>query len=221
MCLFRDCICTHDRHSYVTSGTEGPNVYYNCRSEISYNDSGPHAAWSTGILYDNLWTDGWLYVRDRGKSGDGHGWAGANHVFWNCTVADYKGREGQGRLICQSPWASAKNYCVGCLGHEYSIHEERVYTGGSWEDGSGGNLYDWCRENIPGYDGRPHGEWYPYREKGKNIAGGEKVYLPDNNAAQTLSWWPLFTKSTFANSHSLYLSQLEDRLERGEFVFNM
>ena len=32
MCLFRDCICTHDRHSYVTAGTEGPNVFYNCRS---------------------------------------------------------------------------------------------------------------------------------------------------------------------------------------------
>ena len=96
-----------------------------------------------------------------------------------------------------------------------------MYTGGSWEDGSGGSLYDWCRENIPGYDGRPHGEWYPYREKGKNIKGGTKVFLPDDNAAQTLSWWPLFTKSTFANNHSLYLSQLEDRLERGEFVYNM
>lgn len=220
MILFKDCVCTHDRHSYVTSSTEGPNVYYNCRSEISYNDSGPHAGWSTGILYDNLWTDGWLYVRDRGKGGDGHGWAGANHVFWNCTVANYKGYEGLGRLICQSPWASAKNYCVGCLGHEFSIHEERVYSGGSYEDGSGGNIYDWCRENIPGYDGRPHGEWYPYRPKNQNITGGEKVYLPDAEAAEACSWWPLLTKDNYANSHSLYLSQLEDRLDRGVYLMS-
>lgn len=221
MCLFRDCVCTHDRHSYVTSSTEGPNVFYNCRSEISYNDSGPHAGWSTGILYDNLWTDGWLYVRDRGKSGDGHGWAGAEHVFWNCTIANYKGYEGLGRLICQSPWASAKNYCVGCLGHEFSIHEERVYSGGSYEDGSGGNIYDWCRENIPGYDGRPHGEWYPYRPKNQNITGGEKVYLPDADAEAACTWWPLLTQSSYANSHSLYLSQLEDRLGRGVFLMNI
>ena len=221
MCLFRDCVCTHDRHSYVTSSTEGPNVFYNCRSEISYNDSGPHAGWSTGILYDNLWTDGWLYVRDRGASGDGHGWAGAEHVFWNCTVANYRGVEGYGRLICQSPWASAKNYCVGCLGHEFSIHEERVYSGGSYEDGSGGNIYDWCRENIPGYDGRPHGEWYPYRPKNQNITGGEKVYLPDADAEAACTWWPLLTQSSYANSHSLYLSQLEDRLGRGVFLMNI
>lgn len=220
MILFKDCVCTHDRHSYVTSSTEGPNVFYNCRSEISYNDSGPHAGWSTGILYDNLWTDGWLYVRDRGKGGDGHGWAGAEHVFWNCTVANYRGVEGMGRLICQSPWASAKNYCVGCLGHEFSIHEERVYSGGSYEDGSGGNIYDWCRENIPGYDGRPHGEWYPYRPKNQNITGGTKVYLPDADAAAACSWWPLLTKDNYANSHSLYLSQLEDRLGRGVYLMS-
>ena len=221
MILMDGCICTHDRHSYVTSGTEGPNVYYNCRSEISYNDSGPHAAWSTGILYDNLWTDGWLYVRDRGKGGDGHGWAGANHVFWNCVVADYRGREGQGRLICQSPWASAKNYCVGCIGYEYSLHEERVYTGGSWEDGSNPTFSDWCTDNIPGYDGRPHGEWYPYRPKAQNITGGTKVYLPDPEAEAACPWWPVMTKTSFANSHSLYLSQLEDRISRGVLLTNL
>ena len=136
-------------------------------------------------------------------------------------MADYKGREGQGRLICQSAWASAKNYCVGCIGYEYSLHEERVYTGGSWEDGSNPTFSDWCTDNIPGYDGRPHGEWYPYREKGKNITGGAKVYLPDPEAEAACPWWPVMTKTTFANNHSLYLSQLEDRLARGIFLTNL
>ncbi len=217
MILYRDCVCTHDRHAYVTSATEGPNVFFNCKATTNYNDLGPHHNWSTGMLYDNVYTDGWLYVRDRGKSGDGHGWAGANHVFWNCEVANYQGVVGQGRLICQSPWESAKNYCVGCIGYEYSFHEERVYHGGGW-DGTVGDVYDWCRENIPGYDGRPHGEWYPERPKGQNITGGTKVYLPDAEAAAKFSWWPELSKDSYAGNHSLYLTQLEDRLDRGIFL---
>ena len=219
MCLFSGCVCEHDRHAYVTSATEGPNVFYDCKATTNYNDLGPHHNWSTGMLYDNVYTDGWLYVRDRGKSGDGHGWAGANHVFWNCDVANYHGVIGQGRLICQSPWASAKNYCVGCRGYEYSFHEERVYHGGGW-DGTVGDVFDWCRANIPGYDGRPHGEWYPERPKGQNITGGEKVYLPDADAAAKYSWWPELSKTSYSNNHSLYLTQLEDRLSRGIFLSN-
>jgi hypothetical protein len=39
--------------------------------------------------------------------GSGHGWAGANQVFWNC-----KGKEAS----VQSPWVSAKNYNIGFIG---------------------------------------------------------------------------------------------------------
>ena len=41
------------------------------------------------------------------NGGNGHGWRGANFYLWNCT-AEY--------IVCQSPWASAKNYAVGCVG---------------------------------------------------------------------------------------------------------
>ena len=50
-------------------------------------------------------TDDGLVVKDAANSGTGHGWQGANMVFWNCT-ASY--------ITCQSPWASAINWSVGC-----------------------------------------------------------------------------------------------------------
>lgn len=219
MVLFTGCKCEKDRHACVTSGSQGPIVYHNCRCTTNFSDLGPHQHWSTGVLYDNVYTDGWLYVRDRGPSGDGHGWAGANHVFWNCTV-EYGGSPASrsaGRLICQSPWASAKNYCIGCYGREQSVYEERTYTGGGYSDpDEGAKYYDWCRNNIPGYDGRPMGEWYPAREK--KSTGGEKVYLPDSTAEGQFDWWPEFTLKSFSNNASLYECQLEDRISRGVFL---
>ncbi|MCQ2395435.1 MAG: DUF4955 domain-containing protein, partial [Kiritimatiellae bacterium] len=73
----------------------------------AWSDFGPHHRWATGCLYDNVKTDGALNVQDRGSAGSGHGWAGANFVLWNCTART---------LVCQNPWASAQNWCVGCTG---------------------------------------------------------------------------------------------------------
>lgn len=219
MVLFTGCKCEKDRHACVTSSSRGPIVYHKCTCTDNFSDLGPHQRWSTGVLYDNVYTDGWLYVRDRGPSGNGHGWAGANHVFWNCTV-EYGGSSKDitnGRLICQSPWASAKNYCIGCYGHEMSQKEERTYTGGGYNDPEEGAKYhDWCRDNIPGYDGRPMGEWYPARQKDER--GGEKVYLPDAFAAAQFEWWPQLTLTEFKNNMSLYECQLQDRMASGQIL---
>jgi len=62
-----------------------------------------------GTLYDMVETDGGINVQDRGASGTGHGWAGANQVFWNCAGAS---------SICQNPWVSAKNYNFGFIGEK-------------------------------------------------------------------------------------------------------
>ena len=55
--------------------------------------------------YDNV-ACGDLNVQWRGRSGTGHGWAGANTVFWNCRA---------GSIDCQKP-PTANNYCIGCTG---------------------------------------------------------------------------------------------------------
>lgn len=113
LCLVRNCHCEYDRHQYVTGKTaSGPNVFYRSNSTNAINDAGPHQRWAMGILYDNIVTDGQLKVQDRGQMGSGHGWAGVNHVFWNCTATN--------GIVCQSPWVSGQNWCIGCIGKKIS-----------------------------------------------------------------------------------------------------
>ena len=83
MNLFQRCYGRKGRHTFVTgSRVSGPNVYLDCTSIEADNDSGPHHRWATGTLYDN--TQGYqLHVQNRKNSGTGHGWAGAQNMFWN------------------------------------------------------------------------------------------------------------------------------------------
>jgi len=106
MNLVANCHCRHGRHDYVTAvRVAGPNVFTNCTAEKTHNDIGPHQRWAMGILYDNIKTTGIINVQDRGDWGSGHGWAGVNHVLWNCKA----------RHICvQNPWVSGQNYCIAC-----------------------------------------------------------------------------------------------------------
>ena len=76
------------RHDYaLASRTAGPNAFVDCSGELSTAISEPHHRWATGVLYDNVMVSGTRAViatLNRGTSGGGHGWAGANSVFWNC-----------------------------------------------------------------------------------------------------------------------------------------
>jgi len=83
----------------------GPNVFLDCVADTTHSDSGSHHRWATGTLYDNI-RCGQLNVRNRGRSGTGHGWAGANQVFWNCRAS---------KIICDR-LPTASNWAVGCTG---------------------------------------------------------------------------------------------------------
>ena len=108
LCLVRDCTCEYDRHGFATSKlTAGPSVFLNCTMYNAEQEAGPHQKWATGFLFDNVVTDGLIAVQDGTNAGDGHGWRGANFYLWNCRAKT---------IICQSPWVSAKNYAVGCVG---------------------------------------------------------------------------------------------------------
>jgi hypothetical protein len=110
MCLVMNCETTEGRHDYVTgSRVCGPNVFYNSKASKTHADIGPHHRWGVGTLYDNITTDGEINVQDRGNYGSGHGWAGANQVLWNCKAK---------KVAVQSPWVSAKNYCIGLMGEQ-------------------------------------------------------------------------------------------------------
>lgn len=103
-CLIQRCYTRDGRHDYVNgSQVRGPNVFLDCLAENTHADSGPHHRWSTSTLFDNIKVPV-LNARNRGTSGSGHGWAGANMVFWNCTTD---------KIICEHPPAAA-NFCIGC-----------------------------------------------------------------------------------------------------------
>ena len=106
LCLVQRCYTRRGRHDYVMHArASGPNVFLDCVADKPYSDSGPHHRWAVGTLYDNI-TCGRLNVQWRGRSGTGHGWAGANMVFWNCRASN---------IDCQKP-PTANNYCIGCTG---------------------------------------------------------------------------------------------------------
>ncbi|WP_340110668.1 hypothetical protein [Maribellus mangrovi] len=103
--LFKRCFSTYGRHDFVTGRKVcGPNVFTQCEAVNSQSDIGPHHRWATGTLYDVIKTDRSISVQDRGNYGTGHGWAGANQVFWNCKAKT---------ITAQNPWVSAKNYVIG------------------------------------------------------------------------------------------------------------
>lgn len=108
LCLVTNCRAEEDRHAFVFGPkASGPNVFAFCESVETMSDVGPHQRWAMGALYDNQKTDNLLAVQDGGNNGTGHGWRGTNFILWNCTA---------NRLICQSPWATGLNWCVGCIG---------------------------------------------------------------------------------------------------------
>ena len=103
--LVQRCYARGGRHDFMTGyKTCGPNAFVDCLAEDTHADCGPHNGWSTGILYDNI-TCGQLNIQDRGFMGTGQGWAGANHVLYNCS----------GIIICQTP-PTAENWAIGCTG---------------------------------------------------------------------------------------------------------
>jgi hypothetical protein len=104
LCLVQRCTARDGRHDFVMHAwVPGPNVFLDCRSEQAHSDSGPHHRYATGTLYDNVDT-GTLNVVNRGRSGTGHGWAGAQMVFWNCRAE---------RMNVARP-PTAQNFAIGC-----------------------------------------------------------------------------------------------------------
>ncbi len=115
--LVEHCHARNGRHDFVTGArVAGPNVFLDCSCEKVHADAGPHHRWAVGVLYDNIKTDGEINVRDRGNMGSGHGWAGANHVLWNCDAKE---------IICQRP-PTANNWAIGCI-------VEKHEGNGTWE----------------------------------------------------------------------------------------
>lgn len=104
--LFQRCYAYDGRHDFVLgSKTRGPNVFIDCYAEHSNADSGPHHRWSTGTLFDNIYSSNSISVENRESSGSGHGWSGAQMVFWNSQTPNQK---------CDAP-KGAMNFAIGSV----------------------------------------------------------------------------------------------------------
>ena len=121
--LFQRCYSNESRHDFITgSRTTGPNVWLDCYAHQSNSDAGPHHRWSTGVLMDNVYSKE-LHVENRGDSGSGHGWAGAQVLFWNSLGED---------IVVDVP-EGAMNWSIGNVGLQgVSNHTPDAETGW-WE----------------------------------------------------------------------------------------
>jgi hypothetical protein len=108
--LVQRCYTSGGRHDYVTgSHVPGPNVFLDCYATDTHADIGPHHRWATGLLFDNIY-GGQIRVQNRKAMGSGHGWAGAQTLFWNC----YSYRDD---MKVESP-RGARNWGIGCIGKQ-------------------------------------------------------------------------------------------------------
>lgn len=121
--LFQRCYAKEARHNFATgSRVTGPHVWLDCFATHTHADDGPHHRWATGLLFDNtVGRD--LNVQNRKSSGSGHGWAGAQVLFWNALASGIR---------CDAP-VGAMNWSVGCVGEmsEGAFAPEEPF--GIWE----------------------------------------------------------------------------------------
>lgn len=107
--LMRDLYSENGRHDFVNNvrtSNHGPNVFLNGVATRTNQNQGPHQRWSTGTLYDTITSNRAIEARDGGNAGTGHGWRGANNVFWNVTAPS---------LLAQNP-ITAQNWFIGSTG---------------------------------------------------------------------------------------------------------
>jgi len=86
-----------------------------------HSDSGNHHRYAEGTLYDNVQART-LAVENREDSGSGHGWSGAQTLFWNCEAS----------TVCHTP-AGAMNWAIGIIGERSPGHWAPGEPLGWWE----------------------------------------------------------------------------------------
>jgi hypothetical protein len=110
--LVRNSVARNGRHDFVQGSlVAGPNVFVDDSSTKAHAESGPHQRWASGTLFDNInIAGGRLQARNAGNEGTGHGWNGANMVYWNSKGDNY---------LVQNP-PTAHNWAIGGTGSSHT-----------------------------------------------------------------------------------------------------
>ncbi|MBE7029365.1 MAG: hypothetical protein E7405_03855 [Ruminococcaceae bacterium] len=114
--LFTGCYSNDARHDYATSKTiTGPIAYVDNIADSANFASETHYAWSTGVLYDNIYqvpnsSYGMIAVANRGYYGTdaSHGWSAVGCVVWNSLAST---------IISHKPPLTYQNFAVGIWGN--------------------------------------------------------------------------------------------------------
>lgn len=77
----------YGRHTFIMGGPVSGNVFLDCYAEKEHLSCEPHQWWTSGSLYDNVYTDA-IFKLNRSE-GD-HGQRAANCLLWNVTCANQR-----------------------------------------------------------------------------------------------------------------------------------
>jgi hypothetical protein len=103
--LFQRLYARAARHAFVSgAAVTGPHVWLDGLSEGARSDDGPHHRWATGLLFDNVKVRALSAGNAGGNVGTGHGWKGAQTLFFNSEA---------NTLVCDAP-SGSMNYAIGC-----------------------------------------------------------------------------------------------------------
>ena len=114
-CLVTGCYSYWGRHDYVASGNAtGPSAFVDNIVDAGAAQSETHGLWSTGILYDNVYSIGVRgsvgvpnYGYLGGTSTDSFGWTGGGIILWNCLASI---------LLATNPPSDYNNFLIGQTG---------------------------------------------------------------------------------------------------------
>ncbi len=146
MCLVQRNYSRNARHDLAFSASvPGPNAYVDNWGDMGFTGVETHQRWAAGGLFDNCSYQGpgsHLNSVNRGSAGTGHGWTGAQIVFWNC--------KSRYTLVMKPP--TAQNFSIGNYGKSYSdnkewITPEAIQAGIDYINGTSGNNFRY--EGIP------------------------------------------------------------------------
>lgn len=131
--LFTNVWASQARHAFVSGGGAATSgvVWLDSRSNNGYLESGGHAHWSQGLLFDNVREEmnssdrlPVLNLHNRVDAGadetaHAHGWSSVYSVLWNCTVDN-------NRQACVQRPPTSQNFAIGTAGRP------DVVTGENW-----------------------------------------------------------------------------------------
>lgn len=110
--LVQRCFSRGARHAYISNGPKSNIVFLHCYSQNGHLSPEPHQAWTSGLIYDNVYSDSQFKLH--GNNISAHGQQAANCALWNCVSENTRWFEPEiwlNRPLCNL----AQNWVVGCL----------------------------------------------------------------------------------------------------------